>query len=149
MLLIAIELSVEFWERAINVLGTLILTLVGLYVIPWLRRRNTSQIWTSAIERLDDAVATAVRATEQQVVSSMRKQSADGKLSPQEAALASAHALSLVVQQLGEAGRKKLMAELGHTEATFDPMLRSRIEAELHDAKLPSSTVVTVSSGTN
>ena len=142
MLLVAIELSVEDWGKLMQIVLALLATLITAYVIPWLSR-HTPPKWQGPIARLDDAVRTAVRATEQQLVSAFRKASPNGKLTPAQAAIAFAHAADLVVKQLGAQARRKMISELGMTEDTFATMTDARIEAELHDVKT-SSPAVTV-----
>lgn len=143
----AVELSVEQWSKLSQVVLTLLATIVTAYVIPWISRRTPPK-WQGALLRLDDAVRIAVRATEQELVGSFRKQSEDGKLSPNQAAHAFAHAAGLVMKQLGSAGRAKMISDLGMTEDTFAVMTNARIEAELHTVKA-SVAVATVSPGTS
>lgn len=86
----------------------------------------------SALLRLNDAVATAVKAIEQSVRADFNTRSADGHLTPAEAAQIRDAAVQRVRIYLGQRGISELLRVLGLDDNTLRTLITDKVEAVVY-----------------
>lgn len=147
------QLPPDFLPTLVNALAPLVLALLGWLLTTlamYVRQRTAAmknQYLAGVLERLDDAVETAVREASQTLVDDMRKAAADGTISKDEAREARDHALGKLKAYMGPKG----VAELGRVMALdvggIDSYLAGKVEAKVNALKgergaLPAEPVV-------
>ena len=85
--------------------------------------------------RLDDAVVTAVKDLGQTLVGELRARTKDGKLSREDRRHLKETAVRHVKTYLGSTGLKELGRVLGLWELSVDDLIKSKVEATVHDLK--------------
>lgn len=143
------QLPPDFLPTLVNALAPLVLALLGWLLTTlamYVRQRTAAmknQYLAGVLERLDDAVETAVREASQTLVDDMRKAAADGTISKDEAREARDHALGKLKAYMGPKG----VAELGRVMALdasgIDSYLAGKVEAKVHALKGAQGTLLT------
>lgn len=126
-----------------------IMSFVGVVLMPMLKRFLAEKITNETFEgislRLSDAVFASVREVEQAYVKAVKAGRAPDspggeKLTREEMERASDAALAAVKRHLGPHGWSKLKAVLGlDGDAEAEEVVRSHIEAEVHETKRPTA----------
>lgn len=120
-----------------------ILSPVLLLGLTWLSARAAQLIAAKVkneylkgvLVRLDDAVVSAVRETQQVTVEALKAANADGRLTPEERAQAKQAALDSLKSHLGIKGLGELAKVLGLEGGAIEKVLSSRVEAAVHGLK--------------
>ena len=128
-----------FVQYVLPVVGTGVAALLGLAlqkVLALLGARTQSTQLASTLMQVGDSVGAAVRHVEQTLRPAIQEATADGKVTPEEAAKLKQAAVDAVKAELGDrlGGMAKL---LGLTPEGVENFLARRIEAAVHE--LPSS----------
>ena len=123
-------------------LAPLLLALMGVVVAKlnaYIAAHVKSKRWAGALSRLDDTVFTVVGDIAQTSANTLKADSADGKLTVDEAARLKTAAIAKVKTYLGESGLNDLCEILCLDPATVHDFLGSKIEAAvLKSAAVPT-----------
>lgn len=123
-------------EQLLNVLLPLVLALLswaGVYARTWIKQRVENEYAEGALLRLVDAVETTVKETQQTTIKEARRASEDGRITKEEALTIRDDAVARVRVYLGANGVKHL--EKVFDKDRVDAVIRSKIEAAVHDVK--------------
>ncbi len=124
-------------EVGATALGGLLVALAAL-AVRWLNTKIKDEKWIAVIDKLNDAVSTAVLSVQQTVVDGLKAANADGKLTDVEKAKVFGDALAQVKAILGVKGIEALRAALSAGTVTLEDFLKARIEAEVQAQKVAS-----------
>lgn len=127
----------ELVAKAVELLMPLLLAVLSYLsyaATKWVNSKVSNEYLAGALSRLNDAVGTAVRETQQTMADEIKAAAEDGKIDAEEAKELKAHAVKAVKDYIG----KKGMAELERIidRAAIEKMIEAKIEAFLHDRKL-------------
>lgn len=100
----------------------------------WINAKVQNEYVSGALSRLNDAVFTAVKATEQTVAAELREAAADGQITKEEAESIKSHAVDSVKAYLGNKGMGELKRVLDAD--SINKMIEDKIEAYLQDRKM-------------
>ena len=123
-------------EQAVVVLTpvfALLISWAGLSISRWLHAQVKNAYIRTALVRLNEIVTTVVRGLYQQVTTSLKAASKDGKLSTEEARAIKTDAVVSVLDQLGKRG----MRDLEHVlqKDSLEEFIEHKIEAAVHAIK--------------
>lgn len=138
------------WQIAgyvVPVLGSFLIALVG-FGIQWLRAQTGNLKWQGAIDKLHDAVNTAVLSVQQVVVDGLRKAAEDGELTKAEAEEVFAKALASVKATMGVEGLSALQTAMKASQEAFEAYLRAKIESRVAVVKVGEPTPPTATLST-
>jgi len=107
----------------------------------WLKAKTKSAYLCGMIDRINDAVMTAVKAAEQVTVAALREASADGEITEEEKAAIKAKVLAEVKSHLGAKGLTEIGKILGISDGALSALLGSKIEAAVLDLKARSAVI--------
>jgi hypothetical protein len=130
----------EYWMSIlVTIVSGVVVWALGMFS-RWLSSRTSDQGLRSIIFQANDAAQTAVNATQQTYVGSIKASSEDGKLTDEEKSRALADALDTAKAQLGTKGLDTLKSAIGIGEAAADKWLETKIEAKVGEAKAAAAT---------
>jgi len=106
----------------------------------WINSKVKNEYLRGALERLNDAVYTAVKASEQTLVKELREAAKDGKITKDEAEEIKKRAVDSAKAYIGDKG----MAELKRVidPAAIEKLIEDKIEAYLLDRKMDLAAMV-------
>lgn len=127
----------ELTMKAVELLAPVLLALLSwlsVKAIQWIGARIQNEYLKGALERLNAAVADAVKELEQTTVRALKEAAKDGKITREEAQKIKLDAIASVKDYLGQKGVAAIARVVGRE--AFEKMVQSKIEAYLHDVKL-------------
>ena len=113
-----------------TIVGSLLSVALG-FLIKKLHRKTKSEYLSDLIYRLEDTVRNVVRELQQTVVDGLKKRSADGKLTAEDAAEIRSEALAKVKSYVGPKGLAELARLLGMNAALVDSYIVTLVESSI------------------
>ncbi len=133
------DLLVQFGLQVFIAASPIFLALISWAAAELARLINAkvkNEALVGTLLRLNDAVATAVRETEQVTVNKLKAAAADGKLTSAEIEDVKKASLNSLYQYLGPSGVQKLHSVFGFESATeVKKFLTARVERHVHELK--------------
>lgn len=133
----------EILPQLVDILIPVLMSLVAWLSVSakrWIDAKVKNEWASGALSRLNDAVFTAVKATEQTIASEIRDAAADGKITKKEADEIKQHAIDAVKAHVGSKGMDELKRIVDADEV--EHMIGNKIEAYLHDRKMDIAAMV-------
>ena len=128
----------SFLSIAVQVLSPVLLAAAS-WVATRLGKLISQQVHHESLKalllRLDDSVFTAVKSIEQSIVEDIKKASADGVITPEEAAKIRASAVRRVKDTLGATALSHLKDLLALGEHGLEKMLESKVDAAVYELR--------------
>lgn len=129
----------------VPVLGTILtagITWAGAKLVSLINAKTKNEYLKGALVRAEQAVQTAVLEVKQTYVDAIKEASADGTLTPQEAAAARMKALDKAKSYLGTSGLAMLINVLGMDSSMLDSFIGGKIEAAVASGKPAAALAV-------
>lgn len=129
------QLGVQVMPLIVTSLGALLCALIGMLTV-YVKSKTGNTKVQGAMDRLDQVMEDAVKATQQQVVSAIKPTDnmAQALADAKAAAIASAKA------HYGEKGIEELKKILGWDDALLEKNMSTKVEAKVHDLKTETKT---------
>lgn len=108
---------------------------LGRLLTVYIDKRIKNQALANILIRVNDAVVTAVKATEQQVVKELKAASADGIITEEEKVRIKQAAIGNILSYLGDGGLNEVKKVFNLNDAGVDKMLNDKVEAAVLDVK--------------
>lgn len=124
------QLGVQIMPLVVTALGTLSCALIGMLTVYVKSKTNNTKV-QGAMDRFDQVMEDAVKATQQSVVSSIKP----GDNMTQALADAKASAIASAKSHYGEKGIEELKKILGWDDALLEKNMSVKVEAKVHDLK--------------
>jgi len=131
--------------HALNALSPLFLAALSwlsIQVASFINTRVKNEKVRAALQRLDDAVFTAVREVEQVLVASLKSASDDGTLTTAERAEVKDAAIKAVRAYMGAKGWTELGSVLGLSSDELERALAARVEGAVYDLRAHPARVL-------
>lgn len=131
--------------RALDALSPIFLAALSwlsIQIASFVNARVKNEKVRAGLQRLDDAVFTAVREVEQVLVTSLKTASADGTLTAAERAEVKDAAIKAVRGYMGAKGWLELGSVLGLSNDELERSLAARVEGAVYDLRAHPSRVL-------
>jgi hypothetical protein len=108
---------------------------LGKKLASWIAAQELNEYLKGVLVRLDDAVLSVVKDLQQTTVDAIKEANADGKITAEEREQIGAAALASLKAYLGAPGLALLMRVLGLSGGELDAVLKTKLEAAVHDLR--------------
>lgn len=128
----------SFWFTILQISLPLVVAAfgyLGRLLSVYIDKRIKNQALANVLIRVNDAVVTAVKCTEQQVVKKLKDASADGVITDDEKKEIKLAAFGSIVKYLGEQGIEEAKKVFNLDDAGVHKMLNDKVEAAVLDVK--------------
>jgi hypothetical protein len=132
----------ELAVKIVEILSPIFLALISYLVViatRWLQAKTDDAYLKGVLDLINVAVLESVKELNQTTVANIKKASEDGTITEVEAAAIKQKAIDHVKGYLGLKGLRRARAVLGSD--ALDQLVRTKIEAVLHDLKIDGESV--------